>query len=415
MKKHSTFVFDSYSFDREKGVIALKYSLDGEILFTETLTLPIEGLLDIPKETLYSALFALHLMGGTSYYKTCCPKTIEVRSGELTKEQADFWNTVYTKGLGEFFYQNKIDFHGLVNFPISNVTLSPSKGDIAEDGLRRAQPDKVLIPIGGGKDSVVTVESLRESGAEITLLRMGTHPLIDEMVQTMDISCINIKRQLSPSLFRLNEEDALNGHIPITGYLSALTVVIALLYGFDKIAMSNERSANEGNTEYLGEKINHQWSKSEEFEKMFQNYIHDFIDPSLNYKSHLRSMNELEIVEKFVQYPQYFHCTTSCNKNWKIVSKKETDNVWCGKCPKCAFVFCLFAAKLPKEKLIEIFGKNLYEDESLIPLYMKLLGEEGFKPFECVGTSEETKEAFELAHKRGDLDDTPIMQLYLSL
>jgi hypothetical protein len=372
-------------------------------------------LLDIPKETLYSALFALHLMGGTSYYKTCCPKTIEVRSGELTKEQADFWNTVYTKGLGEFFYQNKIDFHGLVNFPISNVTLSPSKGDIAEDGLRRAQPDKVLIPIGGGKDSVVTVESLRESGAEITLLRMGTHPLIDEMVQTMDISCINIKRQLSPSLFRLNEEDALNGHIPITGYLSALTVVIALLYGFDKIAMSNERSANEGNTEYLGEKINHQWSKSEEFEKMFQNYIHDFIDPSLNYKSHLRSMNELEIVEKFVQYPQYFHCTTSCNKNWKIVSKKETDNVWCGKCPKCAFVFCLFAAKLPKEKLIEIFGKNLYEDESLIPLYMKLLGEEGFKPFECVGTSEETKEAFELAHKRGDLDDTPIMQLYLSL
>lgn len=67
-----------------------------------------------------AALFALHLAGGTSYYKTCCPKEIEVQSGKLNADQAAFWNTVYERGLGEFFYQNQIDFRKLIQFPITN-------------------------------------------------------------------------------------------------------------------------------------------------------------------------------------------------------------------------------------------------------------------------------------------------------
>jgi hypothetical protein len=165
--------------------------------------------------------------------------------------------------------------------------------------------------------------------------------------------------------------------------------------------------------EFHGKEINHQWSKSEEFEKLFQNYIHDFVTGTVQYGSQLRDKTELQIVGEFVKYPQYFHCTTSCNTNWRIVKEKPKE-LWCGKCPKCAFVFALFAAYLPKATVLEIFGKNFFEDATLSSLYKELLGLEGFKPFECVGTPEETTEAFTMAHKKGEWDDGIIMQQFLT-
>ena len=408
MKQYSTFIFDSYEFEPKEGKISLNYTLDSDISFTETLSIPPDNIKNTSSKALDTALQTLHLIGGISYFKTCCPKRIEVKSANLNKEQAKFWNTVYTSGLGEFFYRNEMDPAGNINFP--NISDIEEKDTVGSEFSN--VDSRVLVPIGGGKDSIVTIEKLRESGSDITLLRMGGHALIDEMVKVIDLPCITVKRSLSANLFTLNEEGALNGHIPITAYLSALCVVLSEIYGFDKIAMSNEVSANEGNLEYHGMLINHQWSKSEEFEQLFRKYIHEFIDPNLNYYSHLKKMNELEIVKEFSTYPQYFTHFTSCNKNWKIAGE-SLDGRWCGDCPKCAFVFSLFAAFLSEADLEKIFGKNLYKDEALIPLYKQLLGLEGFKPFECVGTPEETKEAFEKAHQKGELENTAIMKMFL--
>ena len=258
-------------------------------------------------------------------------------------------------------------------------------------------------------------------GKDITLLRMGGHPLIDQLVEITGLPCITVKRRLSPELFRLNAEGALNGHIPITAYLSCLAVAVAEAVGFDTIVMSNEKSADVGNVEYLGKHINHQWSKSAEFVTSFDRYIRTYINRNLRYESALCDMTELQVVAEFVKYPQYFRHFTSCNKNWKIIQKPETRNQkpeqirWCGTCPKCAFVFVLLAAYLQKATVIEIFGKNLLDDASLLPLYRQLLGIEGFKPFECVGTPEETREAFAMIQKRGDFTDATIMKSLKSL
>ncbi|MBI3336010.1 endonuclease domain-containing protein [Candidatus Peregrinibacteria bacterium] len=406
MKSYSTFIFDSYSFDPVEGQIELRYALDDGIRFIENLAVP------HPRtgaaKNIDAALFALHLIGGISYYKTFCPKTIEIRSGTLNETQARFWNTVYEKGLGEFWYKNKMDGKGLVNFPVSEKRVvspqpSPSPSPLKGRG-------NILLPIGGGKDSIVTLEMLREQ--KPTLFRMGSHPVITEIATVADLPLLTVERTLDPQLFDLNEQGALNGHVPITCYLSCLCTVIAELYGFDQIAMSCEKSANEGNVEYLGTKVNHQWSKSEEFEHIFQEYIRTFIDSNLKYWSPVRHMTELEIVKEFAKHPQYFHYTTSCNKNWKIISPlfphggergrvRGEQKLWCNQCPKCAFVFALYAAYLPKERVLEIFGENLFEKKDLIPIYRQLLGLEGCKPFECVGTPEETREAFRLAEKNG--------------
>lgn len=412
MKPYETFIFDSYAYEPETGEIRLRYTLDDDIAFTEILTVP-KGAFGKTPEELDSALFTLHLAGGASYYKTCCPKNIEVRSGALSEQQAAFWNSVYENGLGEFFFQNEIDFRGLIQFPTSAPSPNP------QPPTPHGHTGRTLVPIGGGKDSIVTIEMLRKDETNnLTLLRMGSHPLIDECVSVSGLPCITVQRKLPRKLFEMNEQGALNGHIPITAFLSALSVFIAKLQGFDAIALSNEKSASVGNVEYLGKEINHQWSKSEEFETMFASYIKENIDPDLKYFSALREMTELEIAGEFAKLPQYFHCVTSCNKNWKIAgsaTRSAKREVWCGTCPKCTFVFALMAAHLKKDAVMKIFEKNIFEDASTIPLYKQLLGIEGFKPFECVGTPEETREAFRMIKERGEFEGSPVMAAVNSL
>ncbi|MDD5103845.1 MAG: hypothetical protein PHX93_05635 [Candidatus Peribacteraceae bacterium] len=425
MKQYQSFVFHSCSFDPKAGTIELHSSLDDAVRFTETLVLPTPTPYALhPTPAL---LQILHLIGGISYYKTCCPKKMEIRSGSLAKEQADFWNTVYTKGLGEFFYRNQIDFRGLIHFPTTNsqqpTTLVPNS-DVRRPTSSptpyalRPTPPRLLVPLGGGKDSTVTAELLKKAGYDVTLFRIGKHPLIEQTATIAGLPLLTVERHLAPELFALNAEGALNGHVPITAYLSILSVLLAEMYGFDAVIMSNERSANEGNVEYLGQQINHQWSKSLEFERMYRKYLRTTGSP-VEYFSLLRPWSELRIVQEFTAMPQYFASITSCNANWRlhpkseIPSPKSPGGKWCGKCPKCAFAFAMFAAFLPKKTLLEIFGKNLFDEPTLQPFYRNLLGLEGFKPFECVGTPEETKAAFLLAHERGDLEDSKAMQLFL--
>lgn len=405
------FCFDSYDFNPVSGKIELRYSMggtEGSAQFLETLVLGKEqrSWATADLDALNRALFALHMIGGISYFKTCLPKKIEVRSGALTPEQAEFWKSVYEHGLGEFFYRNNIDFRGLINFPSDGVPMT-----IGEK--REANPvPRVLVPIGGGKDSLVTVELLKKAGTDCTLFRMGSHPLIETLAKDSGVPLRSIERHLSPALFDLNAKGALNGHVPITAYLSCVSVVMAVLENYDAVALSNERSANYGNAELFGMEINHQWSKSLEFETSFQNYVNTYVSKDIAYFSLLRPMSELGIAKIFAQYPQYFQHATSCNTNWRILKEKPKER-WCRTCPKCAFAFTILSPYIEKKALIDMFGGNLFEDASLLPLFRELLGLEGIKPFECVGTPEETSAALFLVHEAKTFESTPVMDLFV--
>jgi len=416
VQQYQSFTFDAYEFDPATGRIELRYSLDDDVHFTETLQLPDGCKAIASKRSLAPALQMLHLLGGVSYFKTCCPEKILVKSGDLSKEQAKFFQSVYENGLGEFAYKNKVNLWGKISFPAmkkigSAAQTSPLK-KLSTGKRANEQTSKLLVPLGGGKDSIVTIEKLRTEGKDLTLLRMGTHPLIDALVGAMQLPCITVERTLAPELMKLNAEGAMNGHVPITAYLSALAVVVAEIYGFDAVVMSNEQSASEGNVEHFGKPINHQWSKGAEAEQMIRSYIHDNIDPNLRYENLLRDMTELQIVKDFVRYPQYFELFTSCNRNWKLINEQRatSNSRWCTSCPKCAFLFLMLAAHLPKRDVLRIFEGNLFENEALLPLFRQLLGIEGFKPFECVGTPEESREALAMIRNRGDFNDTIVFK-----
>ncbi len=147
--------------------------------------------------------------------------------------------------------------------------------------------------------------------------------------------------------------------------------------------------------------MNHQWSKSFEFEKLFQQYVRRYITPDITYFSLLRPVKEIAIIKQFTNYSKYFGLFTSCNKNFQIVHRK-VGSLWCGKCPKCAFVFLLLAVFLSKKEVVRIFGKNLFEDQSLLTVYKELLGLVGTKPFECVGTPDECRYALYKAVQSGE-------------
>lgn len=406
MTPSDKFIFKSYEKDLEKGEVKFFYTLihdSAEYAFCETLTFP-KVSSTIPDLLLKNVLDSLHLALGISYWKLYCPKDIELTDIHLNQEQVDFWNTVYTKGLGEFFYKNKIDYRGLVKFPI----------DTSENNAATIErSNRALIGIGGGKDSIVVAEMFNKEGKEFDLQILDT-VLQREVCKIIGKEPIVTKRVLDPQLFDLNQEKgAYNGHVPVSLIYALLGVLCAVLYDYNSVVVGNEKSANYGNVEYLGEVINHQWSKSEEFEKLFKNYLDHYITPNISYYSPLRSMSELQVTEEFVKFPQYFKVFSSCNRNFRI--NEKADRRWCGECPKCLFVFIMLSAFLPKEEVLDIFGKNLFDDEKLLPLFQELIGVKDFKPFECVGTPEETKEALSKIVTKGDFENTKLMNYYKSL
>lgn len=411
ISKATYFSFDSYQIREDKRTLSFLYSVGfntGIVShFVDKVILPDAIPQAVSPDLLDAVLQPLHLILGTSYWKMFCPKEIKVLSCKLNAEQAAFWNAVYTNGLGEFFYRNELDFRGLISFPIS----------------REAQPKPIhffpqnrsLVGVAGGKDSLVTVELLKKAKKNISGLVIEAnheYPLIRELFPKMGIKGLFVRHEIDKKVKELNETGLVyNGHIPISAVYAFMGVLTAIVYDYTYFIVSNEKSANFGNAMYHGLEINHQWSKSEEFEMFFRAYVNDFITPDVTYFSILRSLTELKIVELFSKYHQYFSYFSSCNKNFGVF-KKESSKKWCGECAKCAFMFLMLSAFLSKEDVVGMFGHNLFADSSLIPLYQQLLGIKDIKPFDCVGTFEEVTVAFYLVHEKGEFNDEPVIKMF---
>jgi UDP-N-acetylmuramoylalanine--D-glutamate ligase len=403
--KIKTFTFLSYHLDKKRGWIDFFYAFDTEKPLKERIILPKRKINweKINPDLLDKVLFALHLALGIGYYKAYCPSKIIIKSNQLNNEQALFWNKLYHKGLGEFFYKNKIDPRGLINFPAE-------ARDKKITSIKHEFKDRCLSPIGGGKDSCLSAEILKELNKEFCLISLRDSSIQRETSDIIGAPRLIFGREIDQKLFDLNKQGALNGHIPISAIYSWISVLAAIIFDYRQIVFANEASANFGNTLYHGEEINHQYSKSWEFEKDLAAYLTKFISPDLYYFSLLRPYSELKIAQKFSQYPQYFPAFSSCNRNFKIQDKSKKR--WCGECPKCAFSFSLLAAFNSPAVLKKIFGRNLLATNALLPIFQELWGEKRIKPFDCVGTPEEVKAAFLLIARRQSWQKSPIVNYF---
>ncbi len=418
MKAFHTFYFTWYDFDPKTLKASFFYSFDHEVDFTETIDFACPEFIPIntiDPEILNTLLFHLSLAVGVSYYKLFPTKNLVVEIGSLTEDQQSFWKIFYTQGLGEFFFRNNLSPKWLINF-VNGKKKTPHK-------LFSPHSTIPMIALGWGKDSLVSIELIKKLNIPFYTSTFGKDYYLHKVVgDKIWAPRLLMQREMDPKLFGMNQQGYYNGHVPISGIIAFILTTAAYLYDYRYIIMSNEKSANEGNSVKVCDaetknciEINHQRSKSYQFESDFSKYIKEYLSPDVQYFSLLRGMYELKIAKLFSQYPQYFDTFSSCNNNFKLIeSNKTTAHRRCGVCPKCAFVYATLRPFLSDEDTQRIFGQELYDNKELTATYKELLGIDGVKPFECVGTLEEVAYAMHLYYEKikNNSQIPPIMELF---
>ena len=398
------FRFVRCRLDPATGVVELVYAFDDGAPMTETVTIPgAPFALDAARaEAVERALRLLHLVAGVSYYKAAVPAQVSVDSYSVDAETAELVEGIYLNGLGEFAYRNGLDLRGRFRLPVAgHAQAAPALG-LGTDAL---------VAIGGGKDSLVSIEALRRAGVAQSVTWIGNSQLIRACAERTGLPTLNIGRSLAPALFELNQQGAWNGHIPVTAVNSAILVLAALLRGAGQVVFSNERSASYGSQIPGTGEVNHQWSKGWAFEQAFGEHVAAHVAADLQYYSLLRPLSELAVARQFAKVNRYDAHFSSCNRNFHILGERPASR-WCGVCPKCHFVFLALAPFMPKTRLVGIIGRNLLDDVEQTAGFDALLEFQDHKPFECVGEGRESRAAMAALAQRPEWREDALVERF---
>jgi len=384
-KQYPLFIYENYSFKKiNKDLeISFVFKIESIVFNPKIIIKNIKA-----KKDISNLVFNLGLIEMFSYWKSVCSPKILIKCGHLDSYQKKWWKKLLIKGMGQFYYENKIKF--------TDVSIE-TQGKINNKKIN-IKGDKAMVLIGGGKDSAVALELTKRAKKNVSCLSLNPTKQIIKM--TKDCELIVIKRQIDKKLLKMNRQGFYNGHTPFVAYLSFLSIIVSALFDKKYIILGNEESSNEGNVKYLGINVNHQYSKTFEFENDFREYSNKYLS-NAEYFSILRPFYELQIAQMFSKMSKYFPLFLSCNESQKTFSgtKKKT-GTWCGKCSKCLFVFAVLYPFVEDKDLIKIFKENLLDKKELIPIMMELIEEKRIKPFECVGTKKESLVAFYLSWKK---------------
>ena len=418
-ERYPEFLYEAFHHEWTAEGLCLRFDFRmGDVVFHPEALIEARPFLsrDVPTRVLDRMVFDIGMIELISYWKCACPPTVKVLCGALTDEQTAFWRKLYWNGLGEFFYTN-----GISESPEAFLRVESGERRV-ENGERRTEnktnqnggslfstphsplSTSYLVPIGGGKDSVVTLELLRRAGKTIRPLIMNPRGATRECARVAGFpldEVLVIRRKIDPTLLDLNAKGYLNGHTPFSAMLAFYTRLASALSGIPNVALSNESSANESTVK--GSYVNHQYSKSLEFEDDFRNYVNEAA--SFNYFSFLRPLSELQIAMLFSRFTAYHDVFRSCN-----VGSKE--DIWCGHCAKCLFAYIILSPFIAPERLNAIFGKSMLDDTTLDLEFRQLLGLAETKPFECVGTVSEVRQALQMAVERWYKDRLPKLLEY---
>ena len=402
----SVFRYRAWALDAERGILTCGYSLDGRE-FTERVTLA-PG----PRwhtDAARAAARLVFLLAGVSYYKTAAPPVIDLGPTALTDAELAFLREFYLQGLGEFAYRNTLDLTPLRIEAHRAGVQAPGQREPTTQQREPATRQRALVPFGGGIDSIVVVERVRrlaDAALFVVSRPADRFAAIEEPAAVTGLPVVRAEREIDPQLLRSAELGFLNGHVPVTGILSAIAVLAAVLEDRDAVVMSNEWSASIPTLQYQGRPVNHQYSKSADFEAAFRGVLAG----SPDYFSWLRDRTELWVGREFAGLEAYHGSFRSCNKAFYTDPARRLVH-WCGQCDKCCFIDLILAPFMPAEALRRIFSQTgePLDDPELAGKFRALLGA-GAKPFECVGGVNECRAAVLLAARRDDRAESRLLQ-----
>ncbi|MCH5170276.1 MAG: hypothetical protein J1F24_03205 [Oscillospiraceae bacterium] len=405
-EKHPSFIYKNYSLEERGGEILIRYdfSMENGVDFHPEIKIPTENLNIVnpfDSECAKRIIFSLGMVELISYWKCACPPKVYVDCGYLDSFDIKWWKRLYFGGLGEFHYIN-----GISADEESFMDIVCRYDHKHYHPFEYNSTGKNLITVGGGKDSAVTTDLLKDFKNDNIFFTVNDQEARTQTVLKAGYSedrIVKTYRTIDKNLLKLNSEGYLNGHTPFSAIVAFLSLYCAYLTGAENIVLSNESSANESNIK--GSKVNHQYSKSFAFEEDFRKYVEKNIMNEINYFSLLRPFNELQIAKYFAKCKEFLPVFRSCNKGSK-------QNIWCGKCAKCLFVFIMLSPFIEYSKLVEIFGNDMLNDEDLTEDFDGLVGITSVKPFECVGTPEEICLALYLLDKKTEVEKPLLLRRF---
>jgi hypothetical protein len=416
-QRFGTFIYEGFDMNESDTQVMLTYhfSVEGLSDFAPTWTFPKGKGARVFKDdaTFKSLAFSLGMVELVSYWKIACPPRVLVKGAQLTQEQVKWWKSLYYNGLGEFYYTNGIEENEADFMTIQSEGEAQNAHSGCDEGiLKMHQGAKILVPIGGGKDSVVSLDVLsgyRDRVFAYIINPRGATSNTVKVAQIPDDRVIVARRTLDRNMLELNRQGYLNGHTPFSAIVAFSSTIAAYMNGITYIALSNESSANESTVP--GSTVNHQYSKSFRFEKDFHDYEKRYIASGTYYFSLLRPLSEFQIAADFAACTDYHGVFRSCNAGSK-------EDRWCGHCPKCLFVWMILSPFLPQDRLKEIFGTDMGNDMGMRECFDKLIGVAPEKPFECVGSVSEVNAAVTLAirdMKQSGLKLPALFEYYVGL
>ncbi len=396
-RNNSTVAYFCYEIDRD----GKKYNLEETINFS----------LAIPRcSERESLLRALHIALSMSYYKTFVPPVIE-HPYEMTEIEASFWNIVYKHGLGEFLYKNQLKPDTLAEFKLQGGKKLPTIENIELD-------ESAVLGIGGGKDSIVAGELLSDLNIPFNGFVMATGEQLGQtkaVASTMNVDLLVVNRQIDLQILEMNSEDgAYNGHIPISLIFGLVGSMLAIGKYSRYVVVGNEASASIPHVVYEGSEVNHQWSKSIEFERLFQDYLNSYVSPKLKYFSAIRPLSSVAVARRFANYPDYFEVFTSDNSLFKINQDEREHPRWSPESSKSLSSFILLAPWLSEEDLLRVFGRNFLDQSSLSDSFKALLGFTDSPILDCVGTPDELRSCLKTIVDQQKFSESYLVNLAVS-
>lgn len=318
-----------------------------------------------------------------------------------TREFEELWRTVFRNVWAQWRYENDLpDYAG--------PELLSDPCDTGPEAIAiEYGPVDILSFCGGGKDSLVAMRLLEKAGISYAAYMYSSsiygnaklqHDLIHRLLDHgspvrrhqlwmyddfMDAPIIELHPEYGVrSLLAAETPSSIFGALPVI-----------LQHGYRYAVLAHEKSADFGNLiwEKTGEDVNHQWGKSYEAELLLNTYIRTELLSNFSYFSILKPIYDVLVFYLLRRDLEAVPDTHSCN----------IQKPWCGRCPKCAYVWLNYMAYLPPDLVNSIFGQNLLDVEENQIFYRQMLGLEEHTPFECIGQIEEARLAFELCRRKG--------------
>ena len=112
------------------------------------------------------------MVAGVSYFKVGAPPRVEAPK-PVPAAAAALFTAIYTKGMAEYAYRN--DLPHVLDLTVGTPGVAEPAAPVDNADARP------LSAVGGGKDSIVTLEILRAAGLDPVPFSVNPNPVIENV------------------------------------------------------------------------------------------------------------------------------------------------------------------------------------------------------------------------------------------